>query len=76
MDACFQQELQKASQEVYRIDKVLRRRKWNDGTKEALVKWKGYSNDSNSWIPAMLTLGKHMGVYVITIRNSREISGD
>ena len=27
------------------------KRKRNDGTKEALVKWKGYNNDSNSWIP-------------------------
>ena len=46
------QELQKASQEMYRINKVLRKRKRNDdGTKEAFVKWKGYSNDFNSWIP-------------------------
>ena len=49
-DAFYQHELQKASQVVYRIDKVLRRRKRNDGTQEALVKWKGYSNDFNSWI--------------------------
>ena len=40
--ALYQQELQKANQEVYRIDKVLRKRKRNDdGTKEAFVKWKG-----------------------------------
>ena len=40
----YQQELQKASQEVYRIDKVLKRRRRNDdGTKEAFVKWKGYT---------------------------------
>ena len=43
--AFYQQELQKANQEVYR------KRKRNDRTKEALVKWKGYSNDFNSWIP-------------------------
>ena len=43
--AFYQQELQKARQEVYHIDKVLRRRKRkdNDRTKEALVKWKGYT---------------------------------
>ena len=36
----YWQELQKASQEVYRIDKVLRKRKRkDDGTKEALIKW-------------------------------------
>ena len=49
--AFYQQELPKTNQEVFRIDKVLRRRKRNDdGTKEAFVKWKGYSNDFNSWI--------------------------
>ena len=45
--AFYQQVLQKANQEVYRIPKVLRRKR-NNGTKEALVKWKGYSNDFNS----------------------------
>ena len=45
--AFYQQELQKANQEVYRIDKILRKRKRNDGTKETLVK----CNDFNSWIP-------------------------
>ena len=50
--AFYWKELQKASQEVYRINKVLRKRKRKgDGMKEALVKWKGYSNDFNSWIP-------------------------
>ena len=50
--AFYQQELQNANQEVYRIDKVLRRRKRNDdGTKDAFVKWKVYSNDFNSCIP-------------------------
>ena len=36
--AFYQQERQKENQEVYRIDKVLRRRKRNDGTKVAFVK--------------------------------------
>ena len=45
--AFYQQERQKENQEVYRIDKVLRRRKRNDGTKVAFVKLKGYSNDFN-----------------------------
>ena len=49
--AFYQQELQKANQEVYHIHKVLRKRKRKGGTKEAQVKWKGYSNDFNSWIP-------------------------
>ena len=46
----YQQEFQKSNQEVYRIDKVLRKRN-DDETKEAFVKWKGYSNEINSWIP-------------------------
>ena len=35
---------------MYSIDKVLRKRN-EDGAKEAIVKWKGYGNDFNSWIP-------------------------
>ena len=46
----YQQELQKTKQEVYRIEKVLKKRTRN-GTKEVYVKWKGYGNDFNSWIP-------------------------
>lgn len=42
----YEAELQKSSQNVYRIEKVLRRRKG-----KALIKWKGYSSDFNSWIP-------------------------
>ena len=47
--AFYQQEIQKAN---HHIDELLwRRRKRNDGTNIALVKWKGYSNDFNSWLP-------------------------
>ena len=35
-------------QDVFCIDKVIRR---NYKKKQALVKWKGYSDDFNSWIP-------------------------
>ena len=44
----YQPELLKAIQDVFRIDKVIRR---DYKKKQALVKWKGYSNDFNSWIP-------------------------
>ena len=44
----YEPELLKADQEVFRIDKVIRR---DYKKKQALVKWKGYSNDFNSWIP-------------------------
>ena len=44
----YQPELLKAEQKVFRIDKVIRR---DYKKKMALVKWKGYSDDFNSWIP-------------------------
>ena len=44
----YQPELLKAIQDVFRIDKVIRR---DYKKKQALVKWKGYSDDFNSWIP-------------------------
>ena len=44
----YEPELQATSQEVFRIEKVVRKRK--DG-KEALVKWKGYPSSFNSWVP-------------------------
>ena len=47
----YEPELQKSSQEVYRIEKVIKKRTKKDGEKEALVKWKGYDNKFNSWIP-------------------------
>lgn len=46
----YEQELQKATQELYRVEKELRKRTKN-GVKEVLVKWKGYSDKFNSWIP-------------------------
>ena len=44
----YEPELLKAKQDVFRIDKVIRRVYKG---KQALVKWKGYSDDFNSWIP-------------------------
>ena len=41
----YEQELQKTTQEIFRIDEVIFRDK-----KRALVKWKGYPNKFNSWI--------------------------
>ena len=42
----YEQELQKTTQEIFRIDEVILRDK-----KRALVKWKGYPNKFNSWVP-------------------------
>ena len=52
----YEQELQKSNQEIFRIEKVLkkRKRKGKDGggdIEEAYVKWKGYNSDFNSWVP-------------------------
>ena len=41
----YEQELQKSSQDVFRIEKVLKR-----NGDEYLVKWMGYSDLFNSWI--------------------------
>ena len=44
----YEPELLKAEQDVFRIEKIIRK---DNKKKQALVKWKGYSNDFNSWIP-------------------------
>ena len=41
----YEPELQKTSQQLFRIEKVIKR-----GKKKSLVKWKGYFDDFNSWI--------------------------
>jgi hypothetical protein len=43
-------ELQKTSQEVYRIEKIVRKKKIN-GIEHGLVKWLGYNEKYNSWEP-------------------------
>ena len=41
----YEQELQKTNQEVFRIEKVIRKR----GNK-CLVKWLGYPDSFNTWV--------------------------
>ena len=41
----YEPELQKTIQELFRIEKVIKR-----GKKKSLVKWKGYSDDFKSWV--------------------------
>ena len=43
----YEQELQRTTQEVLRIDKVIRR---DNKRKLALVKWKGSPDEFNSWV--------------------------
>ena len=44
----YEPELLKAKQDVFRTEKVVRR---DYKKKEALVKWKRYSDAFNSWVP-------------------------
>ena len=46
----YEQELQKATQDVFRIEKVLRKKTIN-GVQHGLVKWLGYSNKFNEFLP-------------------------
>ena len=48
----YREQLQKTNQEIYRIDKVVRKRKLTDGKSESLVRWAGYPDKFNSWIPS------------------------
>ena len=43
----YEKELQKAKQQTFRIEKVVKR---DYKKKKALVKWKGYSDKYNSWV--------------------------
>ena len=43
----YDQELQKAKQQTFRIEKIIRR---NNKKKMALVKWSGYPDKFNSWV--------------------------
>ena len=49
----YEPELQKTSQDVCRIEKILRRK----GDK-SLVKWMGYSDAFNSWVDSKTIVGK------------------
>ena len=46
----YEQELQKTEQQIYHIEKVLKKR-MRSGVQEVYVKWKGYNNSFNSWFP-------------------------
>ena len=46
----YTEELQKSNQEVFRIEKVMRKKKIN-GIEHGLVKWLGYDKKFNKWKP-------------------------
>lgn len=47
----YNEQLQKTDLSIYRIDKVIRKRKKN-GVNEVLVRWSGYPDKFNQWIRA------------------------
>ena len=75
----YKPEILKAKRDVFRIDKVI----WRDcKKKQALVKWKGYSDEFNSWISSMDL--KDLYIYLLLLyeiiqetyfRNDVKISG-
>ncbi len=52
----YEQELHKTTQNVFRIEKIIRKKKIKD-VPHGLVKWLGYSKKFNEWLP-MATLSK------------------
>ena len=50
--AFYKEQLQKTYQDIYRVDRIVRRRQKADGTSEVLVNWMGYPEKFNSWEPA------------------------
>jgi hypothetical protein len=46
----YSEELQKTNQEVYRIEKIIRKKKIK-GVEYGLIKWLGYSDKFNEWKP-------------------------
>jgi len=54
----YPEELQSIEKNKYLIEKVLRKRKAQDGTEELFVKWKGWPTKFNTWIPASDTTNR------------------
>ena len=46
----YTEELQKTTQEIFRIEKVIRKKTIN-GVQHGLVKWLGYNQKFNEWLP-------------------------
>ena len=47
----YKEQLQKTDQNIYRIDRILRRRRKANGNVEVLVKWYNWPEKFNSWEP-------------------------
>ena len=47
----YKEQLQKSSQQSFHIEKVIGKPRIRNGIRQVKVKWSGYSNDYNQWIP-------------------------
>ena len=47
----YKQQLQKSKQTVFQIEKVIGKPRVRNGVREVRVKWSGYGNEYNQWIP-------------------------
>ena len=45
----YKEQLRKTDQTIYRVDRILRKRKGKSGKAEVLVQWMGYPSKFNSW---------------------------
>lgn len=50
--AFYAEELQPISGDVFKIEKVIKKRKLKTGEEELFVKWQGYNDTHNSWVKA------------------------
>ena len=50
--AFYREQLQKTSQDIFRIERIIRRKTNKNGQKLMLVKYFGYPDKFNAWIPA------------------------
>ena len=47
----YKEQLQKSNQTVFRIEKTIGKVRMRNGIREIRVKWSGYGNEFNEWIP-------------------------
>ena len=47
----YREELQPVTGDVFKIEKILEWRRKRDGTREGLVRWHGYDENFDQWIP-------------------------
>ena len=48
---CYKQQLQKSNQTEFRIEKTIGKSRVRNGIRQIQVKWRGYGNEYNQWVP-------------------------